>query len=81
MVLVREKVESGMRSAKIQMRSGAVGNFGGQGGGGSPEVRWMGRWWAWGPAVAGRRKGQARCLRSNRQPLVINEHADEGEGT
>ena len=53
----------------------------GRGAGGGPEVRWMGRWWARGPAVAGRRKGQARRLRSYSQPSATNKHADEGERT
>ena len=78
MVLAREKVESGMRSAKIQVRPGAEGALGG-GGRGGPEVRWMGWWWACGPAVAGEEQRTARGLRSNRQPSVTNEHADEGE--
>lgn len=51
MVLVRKKVESGMRSAEIQVRPGAAGPLMGWGCG--PEVRWMGRQWARGPAMAG----------------------------
>lgn len=75
---MRKKVESGMRSAEIQVRPGAEGPSGvggavlksdGWGGGGHGGQLWPGR-----------RKGQARGLRSHRQPSGTNGHADGGEG-